>query len=65
MTQSMITRVFASKTHTETIADAYRQLQDLNPTDPYKKQKAAGALGGASRWKCIELNNRREWERIR
>jgi hypothetical protein len=63
--KTMITKVFTSKNHTESIADAYSQLQDLNPLDPYKKQKAAGSLGGASHWKFIELNNKRQWVRIR
>ena len=61
--QTMITKVFTSKNHTESIADAYNQLQNLNPLDPYKKQKAAGSLGGASRWGTIELNNKEQWVR--
>lgn len=62
---TMISQVFVAKNHTETISDAYGQLQNLNPLDPYKKQKAAGSLGGASRWKFIELNNKRQWVRTR
>jgi hypothetical protein len=63
--QTMITKVFASRSHTETIADAYCKLQDLNPLDHYKHMKAAGSLGGASRWKFIELNSKKEWVRMR
>lgn len=63
--QTMITTVFSSKSHTESISDAYNQLQSLNPLDPYTKQKAAGSLGGASRWKFIKLNNKGQWVRIR
>ena len=40
------------------------KLIALNPTDKYSKQKAAGSLGGASRWGFIVLNNG-IWERMR
>lgn len=62
---TMISQVFIAKNHTESISDAYRKLQNLNPNDPYKKQKAAGSLGGSSRRKFIELNNNREWVRTK
>lgn len=63
--RTMIIQVFTSKNHIEPIVNAYNRLQDINPSDPHKKQKAAGSLGGASRWKFIELNNKREWVRMR
>lgn len=47
--EPMITKVFTSKGEKETIASAYTKLIDLNPNDKYKKKKAAGSLGGASR----------------
>jgi len=64
MTEEMITRVFTTMGHTESIADAYTKLIALNPTDKYNKQKAAGSLGGASRSGFIELKNG-QWTRIR
>jgi len=43
----MITAVFKYKGQTMTVAEAFRALIALNPTDKYNKQKAAGSLGGA------------------
>lgn len=60
----MITRVFTIKNQKETITNAYGKLIALNPTDKYNKQKAAGSLGGASRWGFIALTNG-VWERMR
>lgn len=60
----MITRVFTTKSQKETIPNALAKLIALNPTDKYSKQKAAGSLGGASRWGFIVLNNG-IWERMR
>lgn len=62
--KTMITRVFTTKSQKETIPNAYEKLIALNPTDKYSKQKAAGSLGGASRWGFIVLNNG-IWERMR
>lgn len=53
----MITRVFTKKGQAESIADAYTRLIELNPTDKYNKQKAAGSLGGSSRSRFIERQN--------
>lgn len=60
----MITRVFTFKNQKETIQNAYVKLINLNPTDKYNKQKAAGALGGASRWGFIAHTDG-VWERMR
>jgi|LSQX01.1.fsa_nt_gb hypothetical protein len=61
---TMITQVFTIKNQRETIPNAYKKLIALNPTDKYNKKKAAGSLGGASRWGFIALNNG-IWERMR
>jgi len=53
----MITQVFTTKGQIESIADAYKKLIALNPTDKYNKQKAAGSLGGSSRSHYIERQN--------
>lgn len=45
---TMVTQVFTRKGDTKSIADAYVRLANLNPNDPYNKQKAAGSLGGSS-----------------
>lgn len=60
----MIERVFAHKGQKETVPNAMKKLESLNHLDKYKGKKAAGALGGASRWKFIELVNG-NWERMR
>lgn len=60
----MIERAFTHKGQKETVPNVMRKLESLNPLDKYKSKKAAGALGGASRWKFIELVNG-DWERIR
>lgn len=61
---TMITKVFIHPGETKTVASAYTQLMNLNPTDKYNKQKAAGSLGGASRWGFIALTNG-AWERMK
>lgn len=61
---TMITQVFTHSGETKTVASAYTQLVNLNPTDKYNNQKAAGSLGGASRWGFIALTNG-VWERMR
>lgn len=43
----MIINVFPRIGIRMTIADAYLQLISLNPNDPYRREKAAGSLGGA------------------
>lgn len=45
---SMITKVFTKKGQSRTVYDAFTCLMNLNPNDKFKKQKAAGSLGGAS-----------------
>ena len=49
MRKIMISQIFTNRSHKESLRTAYSKLIDLNPNDPYNKQKAAGALGGASR----------------
>lgn len=44
----MITKVFTQKGQSKTIRDSFTALVNLNPNDKYKKQKAAGSLGGSS-----------------
>lgn len=44
----MITNVFTKKGQSRTVYDAFTCLANLNPNDKFKKQKAAGSLGGAS-----------------
>ena len=39
--------VFQAKGCSMSIADAYTALMNLNPQDPYRRYKAAGALGGS------------------
>lgn len=60
----MISRVFTTKGQTETIQNAFGKLIALNPSDKHNKEKAAGALGGASRWGVIALSNG-VWVRMR
>ena len=50
---TMITKVFTKKGQSESTKDAYTDLVNLNPTDMYKKQKAAGSLGGSSTSKFL------------
>lgn len=60
----MIEKVFTHQGQKETVANAMRKLEFLDPSDKYNRKKAAGALGGASRWKFIDFENG-HWERIR
>lgn len=46
----MILNVFKNKGVTMSKASAYTALLNLNPNDPCSRQKAAGSLGGATRW---------------
>lgn len=50
---AMITNVFAQKGQSKSVIDAFTDLVNLNPTDKYKKQKAAGSLGGSSTSKFL------------
>ncbi len=50
---TMITNVFTQKGQSETVKDAFTALINLNPNDKYKKQKAAGSLGGSSNSKFL------------
>ena len=60
----MIEKVFTHQGQKETVTNAMRKLEFLDPSDKYNRKKAAGALGGASRWKFIGFENG-HWERIR
>ncbi|MEG0836211.1 MAG: hypothetical protein RR413_12295 [Christensenellaceae bacterium] len=55
----MIEEVFDSEGKTLSVGEAYTKLQQLNPRDPFKEKKAAGSLGGSSRWELIELLDNR------
>lgn len=57
MRKIMISQIFTHRSHKESIRSAYSKLIDLNPKDPYNKQKAAGSLGGASRHGFIVRSN--------
>lgn len=50
---AMITNVFKQEGQSKSIHEAFSALVKLNPTDKYKKQKAAGSLGGASNSKFL------------
>lgn len=52
----MITHVFTTKGMTLSVADAYAALIALNSGDPYAKEKAAGSLGGSSRYGFISFD---------
>lgn len=43
----MVLQVFQAKGFSMSIAEAYTALMNLNPQDPYRRYKAAGALGGS------------------
>ena len=60
-----ITQVFRYKGATLSIADAMQALMALWKGDPYAQEKAAGALGGASRSGFIAQNHRGYWVRQR
>jgi hypothetical protein len=58
MKKTMISQVFTQINQKESIASAYSKLTELNNhKDPYYKQKAAGALGGAVRHRFIILTD--------
>ncbi|HIV12248.1 MAG TPA: hypothetical protein IAA63_03785 [Candidatus Pullilachnospira stercoravium] len=61
----MILSVFTSIGVQLSVADAYRQLIDLNPDNQYAKNKAAGSLGGAVNAGTIILHENGYYERIR
>lgn len=61
----MINRVFTRVGQKISIADTYRDLQNLIPNDPYKAQKAAGSIGGAVKNGFIKLNSNGMYERMR
>ncbi len=44
---AMITNVFKRNNEVQSLNDAFTALVNLNPNDKYKKQKAAGSLGGS------------------
>ena len=44
----MITNILTQEGQTKSVRDAFTALININPTDKYKKQKAAGFLGGSS-----------------
>lgn len=50
---TMITNVFTQKEQSKSASEAFSELINLNPSDKYKKQKAAGSLGGASNSKFL------------
>lgn len=60
----MIVQVFTAINQTDTVVSAYKKLIELNPNDKYNKQKAAGSLGGASRFRFIKRENN-QYTRIR
>lgn len=61
----MITQVFTTKGMTLSVADAYTRLIALNPGDPFAKEKAAGSLGGSSRYGFLEFDSlNRTWTRV-
>lgn len=60
-----ITKVFSNIGNSFTIGIAMSKLVSLFPNDPFAQQKAAGALGGASRSGFIILQPNREWIRVK
>jgi len=64
MKKAMISQVFTQKNQKESIKSAYLKLIKLNPDDPYKRHKAAGSLGGASRHEFIVRTNS-EYTRVK
>lgn len=64
MKKDMIVQVFTTISQTETVVSAYKKLLELNTNDIYNKQKAAGSLGGASRFRFIN-RKKNEYTRIR
>lgn len=53
----MILKIFRAKGCSMTIAQAYKALQKLIPQDPYRRYKAAGALGGGIASGFLVLRN--------
>jgi hypothetical protein len=43
----MITEVLAEKGEKKSKKDTFDRLVELNPNDPYKRQKAAASIGGS------------------
>lgn len=60
----MILKVFPNVRDCLSVSDAYNQLISLYGNDPYRKNKAAGSLGGAVNGKTIVLR-KGFYERIR
>lgn len=64
-----ITRVFTNVGQVENISSALAKLMayflSIDPYDQYAAKKAAGSLGGASRWGYIKLINKCQWMRMR
>lgn len=60
-----IAKVFSKIGSSFSIAMAMARLISLFPNDPFARQKAAGALGGASRSGFIVLQPNREWKRVK
>lgn len=53
----MILQVFQKTGCSMSIAEAYTGLMDLIPQDPYRRYKAAGALGGSVASGFLVLRN--------
>lgn len=60
----MILKVFPSVGDRLSISKAYKQLISLYGNDPYRRNKAAGSLGGAVNGGTIVLKNG-FYERVR
>lgn len=60
-----IAKVFSHIGKSLTIGTAMSKLVSLFPNDPFARQKAAGALGGASRSGFIALQPNGIWQRVR
>ena len=65
MSSDMILAIFPAVGFTLSVANAYKMLQGLIPADPYRAQKAAGSLGGASRHGTIALCSTGHWVRLK
>ncbi|MCI7759600.1 MAG: hypothetical protein MSH49_06205 [[Eubacterium] saphenum] len=61
-----IVTVFTYKNQKLSQRSALQSLQNLHPADRFAKKKAAGSLGGSSRWKFIKFDpNTKDFTRIR
>lgn len=60
----MILKIFLKVGDRVSISDAYSQLISLYGNDPYRKNKAAGSLGGAVNGGTIVLKDK-FYERVR